>query len=97
MSATATATPAHLTGSRWGLEAACRREDPSYFFSPRATESKHDRQVREMVARVLCRACPVQPQCLEHALESQEPHGVWGGLNEPERRHLLRQRAASSP
>ena len=36
--------------------------------------------------------CPVRPECLEYALEVRETHGIWGGLNEMERRALLRAR-----
>jgi WhiB family redox-sensing transcriptional regulator len=35
----------------------------------------------------------VRDECLEYALGIREPHGIWGGLNEFERRQLLRQRA----
>jgi WhiB family redox-sensing transcriptional regulator len=38
----------------------------------------------------------VQPECLEYALEIREAHGVWGGLNEMERRAELRQRTAAA-
>jgi len=34
----------------------------------------------------------VRPECLEYALEVRETHGIWGGLNEMERRALLRAR-----
>ena len=40
--------------------------------------------------------CPVREACLEYALAIREPHGVWGGCNEMERRALLRQRARSA-
>jgi WhiB family redox-sensing transcriptional regulator len=38
----------------------------------------------------------VQKACLEYSLTVQEPHGIWGGLNELERRRLLRKRAAEA-
>jgi WhiB family redox-sensing transcriptional regulator len=31
--------------------------------------------------------------CLEYALRIRESHGIWGGLNEYERRQLLRRQA----
>jgi len=34
----------------------------------------------------------VRESCLEYALETRETHGVWGGMNETERRGLLRER-----
>jgi WhiB family redox-sensing transcriptional regulator len=36
----------------------------------------------------------VRGECLEYALTIREPHGIWGGLNEHERRELL---AARTP
>jgi hypothetical protein len=31
----------------------------------------------------------VKRPCLEYALSIREPHGIWGGKNEAERRQLL--------
>jgi WhiB family redox-sensing transcriptional regulator len=36
----------------------------------------------------VCKACPVQQECLEYALKRSEPHGIWGGYSERERRRL---------
>jgi WhiB family redox-sensing transcriptional regulator len=33
--------------------------------------------------------CAVQRDCLDFALRVREPHGIWGGLTESERRRLL--------
>lgn len=30
-------------------------------------------------AKAMCRLCPLQAECLDAALERQEPWGVWGG------------------
>ena len=35
----------------------------------------------------------MQRACLDYALAIREPHGIWGGLNEHERRELLGARA----
>lgn len=40
-------------------------------------------------AKAICAQCPVRRQCLEWALETHQPHGVWGGLDEQERERLL--------
>ena len=42
-------------------------------------------------AKSICATCPVRTPCLDFALEIREPHGIWGGLNESERRALLEQ------
>ena len=73
----------------WQLEAACRGEDAAVFFPPPHFERKEVRVARERIAKSICRTCPVAEACLDYALRTREPHGVWGGLNEFERRHLL--------
>jgi hypothetical protein len=30
--------------------------------------------------------CPVIDRCRDHALATNEPHGVWGGMSETDRR-----------
>jgi WhiB family transcriptional regulator, redox-sensing transcriptional regulator len=46
-------------------------------------------------AKAVCARCPVQAECLGHALASGPVHGIWGGMSEEERR-LLRQRRAKA-
>ncbi len=48
----------------------------------------HD-PAQEAQALVLCRSCPVQPTCLQEALDNEEEWGVWGGTNPGQRRRLL--------
>lgn len=83
-----------LTEPLWRSDARCRQQNASFFFAPGHLERKEDKDLREGSARALCRSCPVQPQCLDYALTVQEPHGIWGGMNELERRRVLRQRSA---
>jgi WhiB family redox-sensing transcriptional regulator len=45
---------------------------------------------RELVAKRICASCGVREECLEAALARHESYGIWGGLNEFERRGLLR-------
>ena len=78
----------------WRGNAECRRTNAVHFFAPAHFERKEEKDLREGQARALCRACPVQRACLEYSLAVQEPHGIWGGLNELERRRELRRRAA---
>jgi len=80
----------------WRGRAECRRDNAVHFFAPSHFERKEEKDRREGAARALCQACPVQPACLEYSLAVQEPHGIWGGLNELERRRLLRKRAAEA-
>ncbi|NNG19630.1 WhiB family transcriptional regulator [Naumannella sp. ID2617S] len=44
-------------------------------------------------ARQVCLGCSVRAQCLAEALDNRIEWGVWGGMTERERRHLLRVRS----
>jgi WhiB family transcriptional regulator, redox-sensing transcriptional regulator len=76
----------------WQMLAACRGEDSSLFFAPNYFEKREEKDAREARAKRLCVVCVVREPCLEYALRTRDPHGVWGGLNELERRRLLRAR-----
>ncbi|MGH2636625.1 MAG: WhiB family transcriptional regulator [Actinomycetota bacterium] len=76
----------------WQFDASCRGEDSTLFFAPNYFEKREEKSARETKAKAICGRCPVRGACLEYALKIREPHGIWGGLNEFERRQLLRQR-----
>jgi WhiB family redox-sensing transcriptional regulator len=59
------------------------------FFPPGTFERKDDKLGREMRAKDICRTCSVKQPCFEYAMSIKEPHGIWGGMNEAERRNLL--------
>jgi WhiB family transcriptional regulator, redox-sensing transcriptional regulator len=73
----------------WQRRAACRGPQAAIFFPPTQFERKAEKQAREREAKAICQSCPVTEPCLQYALEIREPHGIWGGLNEAERRSLL--------
>ncbi len=79
----------------WQWRAACRGDDTALFFAPNRPEEKEERLVRERRAKAICAGCVVRVECLEYALRIREPHGIWGGLNEQERRLLIRERERS--
>jgi WhiB family redox-sensing transcriptional regulator len=79
--------------SGWQRLAACRGEDSAYYFAPSYFEKRAEKLARESVAKRICAACPVREPCLDFALATREAHGVWGGLNETERRAILKRRA----
>jgi WhiB family transcriptional regulator, redox-sensing transcriptional regulator len=81
-----------VTREGWWEFAACRGQDASYFFAPSYFEKRAEKSAREAVAKAICSRCLARSECLEFALSTRDPHGVWGGLNEMERRALLRQR-----
>lgn len=73
----------------WHLRAACRGPQAAVFYPPGTFERKADKVARESRAKEICRTCPVKQPCLDYAVNIREPHGIWGGLNEAERKTLL--------
>lgn len=61
----------------WVLQAACKDSDPEIFFPSIGSElvKKLDQ------AQQICSVCPVQPECLEYAIENNLDEGIWGGLS----------------
>jgi len=79
----------HALTNAWQSQAACRGPESVMFFPPPYPERKDDREMRERRAKAICRSCPVLAECRDYALSIREPHGIWGGLNEAERRLRL--------
>ena len=77
----------------WQIKASCRGPQASVFFPPAQFERKDEKLERESRAKAICRTCPVKRECLDYAVTIREAHGIWGGLNEVERKQLLAQRA----
>jgi WhiB family redox-sensing transcriptional regulator len=73
----------------WQAKAACRGPHASIFFPPSHFERKDEKEAREGRAKAICTTCPVRRACLDYALRIREPHGIWGGLNEAERKQIL--------
>jgi WhiB family transcriptional regulator, redox-sensing transcriptional regulator len=71
----------------WTERGACREPgvDPELFF-PVSESGPGTRQVA--AARQFCARCPVTAQCLDWALRTGEPAGIWGGATTEERRHM---------
>ncbi|UTM35884.1 WhiB family transcriptional regulator [Rhodococcus pyridinivorans] len=49
----------------------CHENDPDLWFAETPADLEY--------AKTLCAGCPVRAQCLDAALEREEPWGVWGG------------------
>jgi WhiB family redox-sensing transcriptional regulator len=73
----------------WYVKAACRGPASPLFFPPASAERREEREAREQKAKDICTSCAVRTECLDFALRVREPHGIWGGLTEHERRRLL--------
>jgi WhiB family transcriptional regulator, redox-sensing transcriptional regulator len=72
--------------SDWRHRARCRGVDPELFF-PDSTD-----QTRIIEAKAVCTRCPVRLPCREWALQTGVA-GIWGGLDEVERRAIRGERA----
>ena len=72
----------------WTDEDNCKGQDADLFFPERGASTRK--------AKAVCRACIVQVDCLEYAVENSEKFGIWGGLSERERRKVKRQRIEES-
>ncbi len=72
----------------WTEDANCKGADADIFFPERGASTRK--------AKAICRACSVQSECLEFAIENSEKFGIWGGLSERERRRIKRQRIEDS-
>lgn len=70
----------------WIAFALCAEVDTDLFYPEKGGSTLYPKRV--------CAACPVRAQCLDDALERDEPHGIWGGLSPAERRRLKRRQAA---
>ncbi len=77
-----------ISPAPWTELSACRGSERALFFPPDVSERKEQRLKRELAAKRICQSCPVRDDCLASALERNESHGIWGGLNELERRSL---------
>jgi WhiB family redox-sensing transcriptional regulator len=73
----------------WIAGAACIGEDPELFFPMGPPSSVTVQTAR---AKAVCDGCAVRDDCLEWSLVTAQDAGVWGGLDEDERRELRRRR-----
>lgn len=78
------ATPTTYDPDDWRLDAACRDLDTAVFFGETEAEIA--------AAKAVCATCPVREACLDFALVTRQDDGVWGGMDENERRRLRRRR-----
>lgn len=83
----------------WRYDAKCMGEDTEGFFPPR------DRTKYKAVAdqaKAICNGtdgrppCPVLRECLRYAIDSNEEHGILGGMSHRERNALKRRYTSAS-
>lgn len=73
----------------WRFDAACT---PATGDQHHPTPGGDTRQAKKR-----CKGCPVRDQCLTHALDHDEPTGIWGGLTRAERKALKRRGLTTAP
>lgn len=69
-------------------KANCITVGTELFYEEGGQGARDPHEVRSGV----CAYCPIQQDCLEHALEEQESHGIWGGTLPRQRLRILRVR-----
>lgn len=77
-----------IPNDSWREDALCRQTDAELFFPERGGSSRD--------AKDVCLSCEVQPECLDFALDTNQTHGIWGGVSERELRRLHRARRAEA-
>lgn len=75
--------------TNWRTAGACLTADPDLFF-PIAVGDVATKEVAR--AQRICESCPVKQQCLDFAMQTREPTGIWGGTTPEERIRVLRGR-----
>ena len=75
----------------WHESAACRGHGPDLFFMEQPT------RLVIAEAKAVCSICPVRGQCLQFAMDTNQIHGIWGGLNMFERRKLKAKQQKAIP
>ncbi|MCV7371045.1 hypothetical protein CRI77_21435 [Mycolicibacterium duvalii] len=78
---------AHAETWRWRRHARCASLPTDLFFVSEQHRGAGRRACEER-AKQICLACGVRRQCLEHALETAEPHGIWGATTPAERARM---------
>jgi WhiB family redox-sensing transcriptional regulator len=77
----------------WSDRAACLSAEPEQFFPVGGAAAA---TWEAMVAKQVCARCEVLTPCRDYALATRQPFGVWGGLDEEERRTMLAGREVAS-
>lgn len=74
----------------WRLEARCRDLDFDTFFPVGRAGTSEGAEGAER-AKAVCRLCDVRAECLGFAIRTNQDFGVWGGMDEEQRRKHRRQ------
>ncbi|MGW5682819.1 WhiB family transcriptional regulator [Nonomuraea sp. NPDC003754] len=78
----------------WAESAACGAQDPDVFF-PLDWKTVPAAQTAEI--RRICTSCPVRLPCLEWAVTTGEPDGMWAATTPADRRRMRAAQRPASP
>lgn len=80
----------------WYDRAACARstlQGVTFFSDGKRGGGATPEMIRERkIALSFCAVCPVRQECLDFALETNQEHGIWGGLTVKARKNVRKQR-----
>ena len=65
----------------WADRAACKGMNPNLFRPGRGGDT--------ITPKAICARCPVQQDCLEFSVSTNQRVGIWGGLGERARRSIV--------
>lgn len=74
---------------QWMKKALCKGKTEMFF--PNEEESRGSAYGMYMIAKKICKECPVRSECLRYALDEQLFFGVFGGKTPRERRDMYRE------
>lgn len=66
----------------------CASPGDVQFFAPDVEDHQQKRKFDTRPAKRLCRQCPFVRECLDWALVTNQQFGVWGGMDERQRRAI---------
>lgn len=75
----------------WRDRAVCARPGPDLWYHPAIDTTgtswhvKRARQTAVAAAVAVCSACPARAECLDYAIATDQPGGIWGGMTAAER------------
>jgi len=73
------------TMGAWRDDAACKGKNGRFFYPERS-------QVNAAKGKAICNSCPVREECLDEAIANGERFGIWGGMDQEERRREAQRR-----
>lgn len=65
-------------------QGACLNSDPDLFFE----DADEDADQPNPTVVTICNRCPIQVDCLNWAMETDQRHGSWGGTTPRQRRKI---------